>query len=369
MKVLITGSKGFIGKNLIATLQQLDNIEILTFNKNDNREKLDLLTQDCDFVFHLAGVNRPIEEKEYIDGNYGFTSQLINSLTRNNNNCPILFTSSSQAILDNLYGSSKKAAEEEILKYRDVSGAKVLIYRLPNVFGKWSKPNYNSAIATFCYNISRGLPITVSNPNIELMLVYIDDVINEFINALNGNENYIGDICEVPIIHKIKLGAIVDLINSFKNSRQDLSIPDMANPISKKLYSTYLSYLPENDFSYKLNMNIDHRGSFTEFIKTSERGQVSVNISQPGITKGNHWHHTKNEKFLVVSGRGVIRLRRIDTNEVIEYYVSGDKLEVVDIPIGYTHNIENLGCDNMVTIMWANEYFNPNIPDTYYLEV
>ena len=244
-----------------------------------------------------------------------------------------------------------------------------MVYRFPNVFGKWCRPNYNSAIATFCHNLARDLPITVNDPDVVLNLVYIDDVVNELINALEGKETRVGDFCEVREVYQKKLGEIVDLIYSFKNSREERSIPNMSDPFTKKLYSTYLSYLPKDKFSYELKMNVDNRGSFTEFIKTLDRGQISVNVSKPGVVKGNHWHRTKNEKFLVVSGKGVIRFRKIDEDEVIEYFVSGDKLEVVDIPVGYTHNIENLGDSDMVTIMWANEPFDPDNPDTYYLEV
>lgn len=369
MKVLITGSKGFIAKNLIVTLQQMKNIEIVSFNRNDDLEQLDLYTKECNFVLHLAGVNRPKDIKEYIKGNYELTNLLLNSLKKSKNNCPVLFTSSTQALLNNPYGKSKKACEDQILEYSKETGTKALIYRLPNVFGKWCKPNYNSAVATFCYNISRELPITINDPTIEMKLVYIDDVVEEIVNALSGNENLVGSFCEVPVVHTATLGKIVDLINSFKISREERTIPDMNNPLTKKLYSTYLSYLPETQFSYELKMNIDQRGSFTEFIKTPDRGQISVNISRPGITKGNHWHHTKNEKFLVVSGKGVIRFRKIISGEVIEYFVSGEKLEVVDIPTGYTHSIENLGDTDMVTVMWANEYFDPEKPDTFYLEV
>jgi len=290
-------------------------------------------------------------------------------MAKYNNNCPIMISSSIQAELDNPYGQSKKAGEDLLFNYSKETGAKVLVYRFPNVFGKWCRPNYNSVVATFCHNVAHDLPIQVNDPSVVMNLVYIDDVVSELINALNDNENKRGNYCEVPVVHTITLGEIVDLIYSFKNSREERSIPDMSNPFTKKLYSTYLSYLPKNQFSYELKMNVDHRGSFTEFIKTIERGQVSVNVSKPGITKGNHWHHTKNEKFLVVSGKGVIRFRKIDTDEVIEYFVSGEKLEVVDIPTGYTHNIENLGDTDMVTIMWANEPFDPNKPDTYYLEV
>ncbi|MHB1483999.1 MAG: polysaccharide biosynthesis C-terminal domain-containing protein, partial [Saccharofermentanales bacterium] len=244
-----------------------------------------------------------------------------------------------------------------------------LVYRFPNVFGKWCKPNYNSAIATFCYNIARGLPIQVNDPTVILKLVYIDDVVEELIRALNGDENMQGVFCEVPEVHTISLGKVVTLISSFKKSREERSIPDMSDAFTKKLYSTYLSFLPVDDFCYPLKMNVDNRGSFTEFIKTADRGQISVNTSKPGITKGNHWHHSKNEKFLVVYGKGVIRFREVDKSEVIEYFVSGDKLEVVDIPTGYTHNIENLGDTDMVTIMWANEVFDPEHADTFYLEI
>jgi UDP-2-acetamido-2,6-beta-L-arabino-hexul-4-ose reductase len=290
-------------------------------------------------------------------------------LKSNKNNCPVLITSSTQAELDNPYGKSKKGAEDLIFAYGEETGAKVLVYRLPNVFGKWCKPNYNSAVATFCFNIAHDLPIKVNDPDVMMNLVYIDDVVNEMLRAMEGNETREGDFCKVPVVHTIKLGKVVEHIYSFKNSRSDLSIPDMADDFIKKLYATYLSYLLEKQFSYPLKMNVDNRGSFTEFIRTPERGQVSVNISKPGITKGNHWHHTKNEKFLVVSGQGVIRFRKVGTDEIIEYLVSGEKLEVVDIPPGYTHNIENLGETDMVTIMWANEPFDSEKPDTYYLEV
>ncbi|CRK80174.1 capsular polysaccharide biosynthesis protein CapF [Neobacillus massiliamazoniensis] len=369
MKVLITGSRGFIAKNLIITLQQMKNIDVVTFDRNDELEKLDLCTKDCDFVFHLAGVNRPQDVEEFTRGNYGLTSRLLNSLKKNENKCPVLFSSSIQAMLDNPYGKSKKAGEDLLFEYNKKTGAKILIYRFPNVFGKWCRPNYNSVVATFCYNIANELPISVNDPGVKMNLVYIDDVVEEMINALHGNKNLVCTFCEVPVVHTITLGEIVKLIYSFKKSREERSISDMSNEFTKKLYSTYLSYLPENQFSYELKMNVDQRGSFTEFIKTPDRGQVSVNISKPGITKGNHWHHTKNEKFLVVSGKGVIRFRKIGSDRVIEYHVSGNKLEVVDIPIGYTHNIENLGETDMVTIMWANEPFNIENPDTYYLEV
>lgn len=369
MKILITGSKGFIGKNLVAELRNRGYTDVLGYDLDTDPACLDDYCKEADFVFHLAGVNRPKDQSEYMQGNFGFTSTLLDTLKKHNNTCPVMISSSIQAALDNPYGRSKKAGEELLFSYSRETGAKVLVYRFPNVFGKWCRPNYNSAIATFCYNIARDLPITVNDPNAVMNLVYIDDVVDELINALNGNENAVGDFCEVPTVHTITLGKIVELLYSFKNSRENRSIPNMSDAFTKKLYSTYLSYLPTDNFSYDLKMNVDNRGSFTELIRTLDRGQVSVNISKPGITKGNHWHHTKNEKFLVVSGKGVIRFRRIDSDEVIEYYVSGDKLEVVDIPPGYTHNIENLGDTDMVTIMWANEPFDSAKPDTFYLEV
>jgi UDP-2-acetamido-2,6-beta-L-arabino-hexul-4-ose reductase len=369
MKILVTGAKGFIGKNLIAELKNRKYTDILEYDRNTDPSLLDEYCKEADFVFHLAGVNRPKEQSEFMEGNFGFTSTLLSALIKHKNNCPVMISSSIQAELDNPYGISKKAGEDLLFRYSKETGAKVLAYRFPNVFGKWCRPNYNSAVATFCYNIAHDLEITVNDPSVIMKLVYIDDVIEELINALNGKENTVGDFCEVPIVHKVSLGEIVDLLYSFKKSREERSIPDMSDAFTKKLYSTYLSYLPEDQFSYELKMNVDNRGSFTEFIKTMDRGQVSVNISKPGITKGNHWHHTKNEKFLVVSGKGVIRFRKIYSDEIIEYYVSGEKLEVVDIPPGYTHNIENLGDTDMVTIMWANECFSADKPDTYYMEV
>jgi UDP-2-acetamido-2,6-beta-L-arabino-hexul-4-ose reductase len=365
----VTGSKGFIGKNLIAELRNRNYTDIFEYGRGTDPTLLIEYCKEADFVFHLAGVNRPKDEGEFLEGNVRFTSTLLATLKEYNNTCPVMISSSIQADHDNPYGISKKAGEDFLFEYSKETGAKVLVYRFPNVFGKWCKPNYNSAVATFCHSIAHDLPITVNDPSVVMNLVYIDDVVEELLNALNGNENSIGDFCEIPIVHTITLGEIVDLTYSFKNSREERAIPDMSNAFTKKLYSTYLSYFPEDQFSYDLKMNVDQRGSFTEFIKTSDRGQVSVNISKPGITKGNHWHHTKNEKFLVVSGKGVIRFRKINSDKVIEYFVSGDKMEVVDIPTGYTHNIENLGDSDMVTIMWANELFDPEKPDTYYLEV
>lgn len=369
MKILITGAKGFIGKNLIAELKNRNYNDILIFDKETDKVLLDEYCKVADFVFHLAGVNRSDVTSEYMEGNLGFTFELLEALKRSNNICPVMISSSIHAEKNSPYGQSKKASEEILTEYCKISGATGYIYRFPNVFGKWCKPNYNSAVATFCHNIARDLPIYVSDPNVLMSLVYIDDVINELINVLEEKKSKVGDFCEIPIIYSVTLKEIVELLYSFKKNREDRSIANMSDAFSKKLYSTYLSYLPEDRFSYDLKMNVDQRGSFTEFIKTPDRGQVSVNVSKPGITKGNHWHHTKNEKFLVVSGKGVIRLRRIDSERIIEYFVNSKKLEVVDIPVGYTHNIENLGDTDMVTIMWANETFDSEKPDTYFLDV
>lgn len=381
MKILITGAKGFVGKNFAATLKNIangndklrgidkENLEIFEYDIDSDPKSLSEYCEKTDFVFHLAGVNRPKDESEFMKGNFGFTSTLLDTLKKYDNKAPVLITSSIQASLDNPYGKSKKAGEELMFNYGRENGVKTLVYRLPNVFGKWCRPNYNSAVATFCNNIANDLPITVNDRAHMMHLVYIDDIVDEFICAIKGQEHKNGDFCEVPVTHKITLGEIVDLLYSFKESRRNLSIPNQADAFSRKLYATYISYLPKNEFAYPLKMNVDPRGSFTEFLKTDEYGQVSVNISRPHIVKGNHWHHTKNEKFLVVSGKGVIRFRHPESDEVTEYFVSGDKLTVVDIPTGYTHNIENLGDTDMVTIMWANEKFDPNKPDTYFLEV
>ena len=370
MKILITGAKGFIGRNLVAELNNIkEGKDIFEYDMGTDPSLLDDYCREADFVFHLAGVNRPKEQSEFMEGNFGFTSLLLDSLKKHGNNCPVMLASSIQAELDNPYGTSKKAGENLLFDYGRDNNSDVLIYRFPNVFGKWCRPNYNSAVATFCNNIAHDLPIQVNDPSVMMTLVYIDDVVKELISALKGNPNREGEFCKVPVEHQITLGGIVDLLYSFKDSRSSLQLPDFSNPLAKKLYSTYLSYLPEDGFSYPLKMNVDDRGSFTEFLKSPDRGQVSINISKPGITKGQHWHHTKNEKFLVVSGKGVIRFRKIDEEKVYEYFVSGDKLEVVDIPVGYTHNIENLGDKDMVTVMWVNEVFDPERPDTHFLPV
>ncbi|HBR32000.1 MAG: capsular polysaccharide biosynthesis protein CapF [Eubacteriales bacterium] len=370
MKILITGAKGFIGKNLKAELCCRKYNDIFEYDLDTDPDSLDAFCREADFVFHLAGVNRPKEQSEYMTGNFGFTSILLDTLRKNNNKCPIMISSSTQAANDNPYGQSKKAGEKLIFDYGKETGAKVFVYRFPNVFGKWCRPNYNSAVATFCNNIASGLPIMVNDRNTVLNLVYIDDVVQELVNALEGRANICPDnYCSIPVFYTKTLGEIVDLIYSFKASREERSVPDLSDDFTRKLYATYLSYLPKDCFSYPLKMNKDNRGSFTEIIKTTDRGQFSVNISKPGIVKGNHWHNTKNEKFVVVSGRGVIRLRRVDSEEILEYYVNGRELVVVDIPTGYTHNIENLGENDMVTFMWASETFDPDKPDTIFLEV
>lgn len=371
MKILVTGSKGFIGKNLIATLDNLGKYEIFGCDVETTDEELTRYASECEFVFHLAGVNRPQNKEEFYSGNYGFTTVLLDKLKASKNTAPVLMSSSIQAKLDNDYGKSKKEGEDYLINYGKENGVKVYVFRLPNVFGKWCRPNYNSAIATFCYNIARDLPVTVTDRNIMLTTVYIDDVVDAFLSAIKDEVERDEDgYCVVAVTHKVTLGTIVDLIESFKESRKTLACPRMEKDgFEKKLYSTYLASLPEDGFSYELKMNKDDRGSFTEFLRTPDYGQVSVNVSRPHIVKGNHWHHTKNEKFLVVKGTGIIRFRKIDEDKVIEYKVSGEKLEVVDIPCGYTHNIENVGDDDMVTVMWANEPFDKDKPDTYFLKV
>lgn len=388
MNIIVTGARGFIGKNLISTLNNVregkdksfemnEDITIFEYNSDTNLEFLDLYCKNADFVFHLAGVNRPVDQTEFMKGNFGFTSVLLDTLKKHNNFCPVMIASSIQAELDNPYGVSKKAGEDLLFAYGRETGAKVYVYRFPNVFGKWCRPNYNSVVATFCHNIARGLPIKINNPDVLMTLVYIDDVVTELIRALNGQVSIKNGYCYVPVKYKITLGEIASLINSFYESRETRYVPDVSeDSFSKKLYSTYLSYLPEEQFRYALKMNADERGSFTEILRTEGNGQFSVNISKPGITKGEHWHHTKIEKFVVVSGKGLIQFRKIGTDyetgesyPIIEYHVSGDKLEVVDIPTGYTHNIINEGDTDLVTFMWCNECFNPDKPDTYYLKV
>lgn len=364
--ILITGSDGFVGKNLRATLQHREGVRLLSFDVQNDPADLARLLDQADLVFHLAGVNRPQHPEEFQSGNAGLTQTICRQLAQSGRRVPIALASSVQAALDNPYGASKREAEEAVFDYVRLTGAPGHVFRLPNVFGKWCRPNYNSAVATFCHNIAHDLPIQVNDPDVVLTLVYIDDVVGALEALLDGRAEKEGDFCLVRPVHLAKLGDIARTIRSFRESRASRSIPDMSDPLVKKLYSTYLSYLPADGFSYPLRMNLDERGSFTEFIKTEDRGQISVNISRPGVTKGDHWHHTKNEKFLVVSGTGVIRFRRIGTDEVLEYAVSGERLEVVDIPTGYTHNISNTGQIEMVTVMWCNELYDPETPDTFF---
>ncbi|MPQ44271.1 NAD-dependent epimerase/dehydratase family protein [Clostridium tarantellae] len=369
MKVLVTGSNGFIGKNLVCKLKEIKEYEIIAIDKENSKEELIQGIREAEFIFHLAGINRPKDENEFFQGNRDLTKEIVEILKSENSKTAILMTSSIQAELENAYGKSKKEAEDSLLDYKKSTGADIFIYRLPNVFGKWCKPNYNSVIATFCNNIAKGEEVWISDENKQITLVYIDDVVNCFINTMKNKVKCLDNYCNVNKEYNFTLGRIVDLLKSFKEIRKNLMIPNMEDEFIKKLYSTYLSYLPEDELSYPLKMNIDNRGSFTEFIKTRERGQISINISKPGITKGNHWHNTKNEKFLVVSGEGIIKLRKIDSNKIMEYRVSGENLEVVDIPVGYTHSITNIGEKDMVTVMWVNEIFNAENPDTIYLEV
>lgn len=379
MKVLVTGAKGFVGKNLVA---QLNNIKdgkarcygdlkvdaVYEYDIDSTIEELDAFCKDCDFVFNLAGVNRPQNQEEFMQGNFGFASTLLDTLKKHGNKCSVMISSSTQATLDNPYGESKRAGEQLMFSYAEETGAKVLVYRFPNLFGKWCRPNYNSAVATFCNNIANDLPIQVNDPKVVLNLVYIDDLVDEMIAALKGEEHRKEEFCEVPIVHSVSLGEIVDLLYEFKDQSQTLVVPEIPNnSFAKKLYSTFLSYFPKEKVAFPLKMNIDDRGSFTELLKSKNVGQVSINISKPGITKGQHWHNSKWEFFIVVAGHGLIQERKIGTDEVIEFEVTGDKIEAVHMLPGYTHNIINLSqTENLVTVMWANESFDPNKPDTFF---
>ena len=382
MNILVTGAKGFVGKNLVSQLHNIqfgkaknypisgEEIKVFEYDVDSDPSELDVYCKQADFVFNLAGVNRPKDPAEFMEGNFGFASTLLDTLRKYNNTCPVMISSSIQAELDNPYGESKRAGENLLFAYAKETGAKVLVYRFPNLFGKWCRPNYNSAVATFCNNIAHDLPIQVNDPSVTMHLVYIDDVVDELIAALSGQEHREGNFCVVPTVHTITLGGIVDLLYSFKEMPRNLEVPNLGDAFTKKLYSTYLSYLPEGKFSYPLGMHVDARGSFTEIIRTADRGQFSVNISKPGVTKGQHWHHTKNEKFVVVSGHGLIQLRKIGTEEVVNFEVSGDKIEVIEMIPGYTHNIINLSdTEDLVTFMWANEAFDPDRPDTYFEKV
>lgn len=396
MNILVTGAKGFVGSNLCAELRNIRDgkarcygdlviDELMEFDVDSTPNELDMYCAKADFVFNLAGINRPKDPKEFMEGNYAFADTLLDTLRRKGNTCPVMLSSSIQASLsgrfgDSEYGRSKRAGENLLFDYAKETGAKVLIYRFPNLFGKWCKPNYNSAVATFCYNIANDLPIIVNDPSVELELLYIDDLVQEMIAALQGKEHHCefdgvdtilcadGRYCAVPITHKVLLGEIVDLLNGFHAQPQSLIIPEIPNnSFAKKLYSTYLSYLPKEKVIFPMKMNVDERGSFTELLKSEKCGQVSINISKPGITKGQHWHHSKWEFFMVVSGHGLIQERRIGSDEIMEFEVSGDKIEAVHMLPGYTHNIINLSeTQDLVTVMWANESFDPLHPDTYY---
>jgi UDP-2-acetamido-2,6-beta-L-arabino-hexul-4-ose reductase len=402
MRILVTGAKGFVGKNLCAALNNIKDgkdktrpnlyiDEVFEYDIDSSLEQLQEYCQQADFVFNLAGVNRPKEQSEFMEGNFGFASTLLDLLKKYNNTCPVMLSSSQQASLtgrfgNSEYGRSKKAGEDLFLEYQEETGSKVLIYRFPNLFGKWCKPNYNSAVATFCNNIANNLPIQVNDPKVELELLYIDDLITEMLDALEGKEHRCefnglevvtnlplsqGRYCYCPTTHKVTLGKIVDLLRDFAEQPKTLLIPEIpTNSFEKKLYSTYLSYLPHEKIAFPLKMNVDERGSFTELIHTLNCGQVSINISKPGITKGQHWHHTKWEFFIVVAGHGLIQERKIGTDEIIEFEVSGDKIQCIHMLPGYTHNIINLSnTENLVTVMYCNEIFNPNNPDTFYEKV
>lgn len=407
MKILVTGARGFVGKNLCAQLHNIKDGKdkmreglsidaVYEYDIDSASDALDTYCSDCDFVFNLAGVNRPQNHDEFMQGNFGFANMLLDTLKRHGNKCPVMLSSSQQASLagrfgNSEYGRSKKAGEDLFLKYQEETGVKVLIYRFPNLFGKWCRPNYNSAVATFCSNIANDLPITVNDPNVELELLYIDDLVSEMLDALQGKEhrcNFDGleviaapkecndscleyKYCYCPVTHNVKLGEIVELIYKFAEQPKTLTIPEIPDgSFAKKLYSTYLSYLPKDKVAFPLRMNVDQRGSFTELIHTLNCGQVSVNISKPGITKGQHWHNTKWEFFIVVSGHGLIQQRRVGTDEVLEFEVSGENIQCVHMLPGYTHNIINLSqTENLVTVMYCNEVFSPQKPDTYFLPV
>ncbi len=398
MNILVTGAKGFVGKNLAEALKNIRDgkdrtrpglkiEEIYLYDIDSTKDELETACENADFVFNLAGVNRPKDNSEFIKGNFGFAEELIDTLKRYNNKCPVMLASSVQATLigryDGDYGRSKKAGEELFFDYSAETGARVLVYRFPNLFGKWCRPNYNSAVATFCYNTANDLPITVNDRNTELELLYIDDLVAEMLDALEGKEHHCefdglktvlcenGKYSAAPITHKVTLGEIADLLENFKAQPETLLMPEIPeNSFAKKLYSTYLSYLPKEKVAFSLKMNVDSRGSFTELLKTQNCGQISVNISKPGITKGQHWHNSKWEFFIVVSGHGLIEERKIGSDEVLRFEVSGDKIEAIHMLPGYTHNIINLSeTENLVTVMWANEQFYPNKPDTFYEEV
>ena len=371
MNILITGARGFMGKNLRSALtgRYGDAHRLMLLDMPHTEEELLAAAAEADFVFHLAGVNRPTDPADFQKGNADFTRQLLTLLKERGKRPPVLLSSSIQAALENPYGQSKLSAEQAVADYGRETGSAVYLYRLPNVFGKWSRPNYNSAVATFCHNVARGLPITVNDPSVTLRLVYIDDVVEEFLRAMEGQPHREGEWCTVQPVHEVNLGHMAELIQSFPALRDSLTAPDQSDPLVKKLYATYLSFLPPEDFSRPTVTHADQRGSFTELLHMGSRGQVSLNVSKPHITKGDHWHQTKHEKFIVLQGEGVIRFRKVGDSTVIAYKVSGENLTVVDIPTGYTHSIENTGDTDMLTLMWANEVFDPAHPDTLRLAV
>ena len=371
MNILITGARGFMGKNLRSALtgRYGDAHRLMLLDMPHTEEELLAAAAEADFVFHLAGVNRPTDPADFQKGNADFTRQLLTLLKERGKRPPVLLSSSIQAALENPYGQSKLSAEQAVADYGRETGAAVYLYRLPNVFGKWSRPNYNSAVATFCHNVARGLPITVNDPSVTLRLVYIDDVVEEFLRAMEGQPHREGEWCAVQPVHEVNLGHMAELIQSFPALRDSLTAPDQSDPLVKKLYATYLSFLPPEDFSRPTVTHADQWGSFTELLHMGSRGQVSLNVSKPHITKGDHWHQTKHEKFIVLQGEGVIRFRKVGDSTVIAYKVSGENLTVVDIPTGYTHSIENTGDTDMLTLMWANEVFDPARPDTLRLPV
>ena len=399
MNILITGAKGFVGKNLVENLRcikdgknstrpELKIDEIYEYDVESDTEQLFYYCERADFVFNLAGVNRPKDEGEFMKGNFGFASELLEVLKKYKNTCPVMLSSSVQATLAGRfqaseYGRSKLAGEELFFDYSKETGAKVLVYRFPNLFGKWCRPNYNSAVATFCYNTANDLPLTINDRNTVLELLYIDDLVEGLLDALEGKAQYCeyegveakgekdGRYAYIPVTHKVTLGEIVDTLEKFKTQPESLIMPEIsAGSFAKKLYSTYLSYLPKEKVSFPLKMNVDNRGSFTELLKTASCGQFSVNISKPGITKGEHWHNTKWEFFIVVSGKALIQERKIGTDEILEFYVRGEKIEAVHMLPGYTHNIINLSdTEDLITLMWANESFDKNRPDTFFEKV
>lgn len=366
MNILITGANGFIGKNLVLELKNKGYNKILNWNRNSSETEINNFTKKCNFVIHLAGENRPIHKEDFKKVNVGLTMKLLEKLKRNNNKSPIIFTSSIQVGLDNEYGKTKKIGEELIQKYGKENNVVTYIYRLTNVFGKWCRSNYNSVIATFCNNIARDLEVKLENKNKIIEFTYIDDVVREFIDVIEGKRNVHNEkIRYIQVTYKKNLQEVLNKIQNFKKSRENLIVPNLRDDFTRKLYSTYLSYIPKDDFSYKLNTNIDERGTFTELLKTTGNGQISVNVIKPKCIKGNHWHHTKNEKFIVVNGEGIIKFENVCTKEKVEYIVNDKELKVVDIPTGYVHSIINTGDKDMIVLIWASEVFNKNNPDTY----